>query len=62
MNDHSKHNLDFKYNFISKLYLEILLYYRKKKKCSCHNIIYKKQQRCEQNISSLCHKTVFQYT
>lgn len=30
MNENSKHHLGFKYNFSSKLYLEILLYYRKK--------------------------------
>lgn len=32
MNENSKYSLGFKYNFFSKLYLEILLYYKTKKK------------------------------
>lgn len=31
MNENSKYSLGFKYNFFSKLYLEILLYYKMKK-------------------------------
>lgn len=54
MNENSKYSLGFKCNFFSKLYLEILLRYKtKKKKCSCHNIIYIKQQKCEQIIFRL---------
>lgn len=53
MNENNKHNPGLKYNFFFKLYLEIIVYYRKKKNCGCHNPIYKNQQKCEQIIFKL---------
>lgn len=50
MNKNSKHSLGFKCNFLSKLYLKFSYITKRRKKCSFHNTIYTKQQKCEQII------------